>query len=118
MSIKAGELQIAADDRDHAASDREQARADLRRAQLDELTGAFGRELGMVEIEREINRARHGNGRLVLAYVDVDGLKQVNDRLMTRSSEWGVTSSSARWETAGPTRLTADSRTYYGERQI
>jgi len=31
-------------------------------------------------LEREINRARHGNGRLALAYVDVDWLKQVNDR--------------------------------------
>jgi diguanylate cyclase (GGDEF)-like protein len=30
-------------------------------------------------VEREINRARHGNGHLVLAYIDVDGLKQVND---------------------------------------
>ncbi len=71
---------LAADDRVHTASDREQARSDLRRSQFDQLTGAFGRELGMVEIEREINRARHGSGRLVLAYVDVDGLKQVNDR--------------------------------------
>ncbi len=34
----------------------------------------------MVILEREINRARRGNGRLVLAYIDVDGLKQVNDR--------------------------------------
>jgi diguanylate cyclase (GGDEF)-like protein len=71
---------LAADDRVHTASDREQARSDLRRSQFDQLTGAFGRELGMVEIEREINRARRGSGRLVLAYVDVDGLKQVNDR--------------------------------------
>ncbi len=30
-------------------------------------------------LEREIGRARRGSGRLVLAYVDVDGLKQVND---------------------------------------
>ena len=33
----------------------------------------------MLLLEREINRARHGNGHLVLAYIDVDGLKQVND---------------------------------------
>ncbi len=33
----------------------------------------------MVTIDREINRARRGNGRLVLAYVDIDGLKEVND---------------------------------------
>jgi GGDEF domain-containing protein len=32
-----------------------------------------------VRSEREINRSRHGTGRLVLAFVDVDKLKQVND---------------------------------------
>jgi diguanylate cyclase (GGDEF)-like protein len=51
----------------------------VRHAQFDELTGALGRELGLLLLEREINRARHANGRLVLAYVDVDRLKRVND---------------------------------------
>jgi diguanylate cyclase (GGDEF)-like protein len=83
-----------ASDRAHAAADRQAAiaeradadrdyrlrRADLRRAQLDQLTGAFGREMGLLLLEREINRARHGNGDLILAYIDVDGLKRVNDR--------------------------------------
>lgn len=69
----------AAADRAAAMRDRERARVALRRAQLDPLTGAFGRELGLVALEREIDRARRGNGRLALAYVDVDGLKQVND---------------------------------------
>jgi diguanylate cyclase (GGDEF)-like protein len=72
--------EFAAGDRDHAASDREHARTELHNAQIDQLTGALGRELGNVVLEREINRARHGNGRLMLAYIDVDGLKQVNDR--------------------------------------
>ena len=70
----------AAAERAAATHDREQARAELRHAQLDQLTGAFGRELGMVSLEHEIKRARHGSGRLVLACVDVDGLKQINDR--------------------------------------
>jgi diguanylate cyclase (GGDEF)-like protein len=83
----------SARDRAHAAADREASiedragadrdyglrRADLRRAQIDQLTGAFGREIGLLLLDREINRARHGNGLLVLAYIDVDGLKQVND---------------------------------------
>ena len=83
----------SARDRAHAAADRKAAiedragadrdyglrRDDLRRAQLDQLTGAFGRDVGLLLLEREINRARHGNGHLVLAYIDVDGLKQVND---------------------------------------
>ena len=76
----AADREKAAADRAVATHDREQASAELRHAQFDQLTGALGRELGMVELEREINRARHGNGRLVLAYVDVDRLKQVNDR--------------------------------------
>ncbi len=70
----------AAADRVIAARDRERARGELRRAQIDQLTGALGRELGMVALDREINRAQRGNGRLVLAYVDVNGLKEVNDR--------------------------------------
>jgi len=77
---------LAAADRDQMAADRlsatierDEARDELRRAQIDQLTGALGRDLGMVALDREINRARHGNGRLVLAFADVDALKQVND---------------------------------------
>ena len=69
----------AARDRAAATTERARAKAELRHAQHDQLTGAFGRELGRAVLEGEINRARHGDGRLVLAYVDVDGLKQVND---------------------------------------
>ena len=83
----AGDREQAAADRDQntadravGARDRERTRVELRRAQIDQLTGALGRELGMVSLDHEINRARRGNGRLVLAYVDVDGLKEVNDR--------------------------------------
>ena len=79
--LAAADRQHAATDRLAAVQDREQAEAELRRARIDQLTGALGRELGIATLEREINRARHGNGRVVLAYVDVDGLKQVNDRL-------------------------------------
>jgi len=69
----------AAADRAAAARDRELLIAALEQAQLDPLTGALGRRLGMVALEREINRSRHGTGGLVLAFVDVDKLKQVND---------------------------------------
>jgi diguanylate cyclase (GGDEF)-like protein len=70
----------AAADRAAAAHDRRQAEEELKQALLDPLTGAYGRKLGMVALEREINRARHGSGRLVLAFSDVNKLKQVNDR--------------------------------------
>jgi diguanylate cyclase (GGDEF)-like protein len=45
----------------------------------DSLTGAWQRGPGLEQLEHEINRARRGNGRLVVAYVDVDGLKTIND---------------------------------------
>ncbi|MGZ6623450.1 MAG: GGDEF domain-containing protein [Solirubrobacteraceae bacterium] len=75
----AADREDAAADRAAAACDRQRAEEELKQAQLDQLTGAYGRKLGMVALEREINRARHGNGRLVLAFADVDKLKQLND---------------------------------------
>src|SRR5207247_358922 len=83
----------AADDRARAAGDREEAareRAEARRdrtksadslklATTDELTGAWTRKLGLEEVSRELERAHRTGARLVLAFVDVDGLKAVND---------------------------------------
>jgi diguanylate cyclase (GGDEF)-like protein len=83
----------AADDRARAAADREVAareRAEARRdstksaddlklATTDELTGAWTRKLGLEEVSRELERAHRTGARLVLAFVDVDGLKAVND---------------------------------------
>jgi diguanylate cyclase (GGDEF)-like protein len=77
----------AADDRRHAARDRMLAAEDrdatlteLRRAHLDGLTGAYQRAIGEEMLRAEINRARRVDGRMVLAFVDVVGLKEVNDR--------------------------------------
>jgi diguanylate cyclase (GGDEF)-like protein/PAS domain S-box-containing protein len=56
------------------------AQGEQRQAQIDPLTGALGLGLGTVALGREIERARHGNGRLVLALVHVDGLTQANER--------------------------------------
>jgi diguanylate cyclase (GGDEF)-like protein len=69
----------AASDRAEAARDREGAAHDRARADVDGLTGALRRERGLAELEREIDRARRSDGRLVLAFVDVDGLKTAND---------------------------------------
>ncbi len=69
----------AARDRERAAEDRRQARLDRDRAGTDELTGARRRGVGLEELEREIDRARRTGQPLVAAYVDVDGLKAVND---------------------------------------
>jgi diguanylate cyclase (GGDEF)-like protein len=83
----------AADDRAKAAADRELAAAEraealliraesaglLERAATDELTGARTRLFGLDEAAREIERARRKGGQLLLAFVDVDGLKHLND---------------------------------------
>lgn len=66
-------------DRMQAAEDRRQAQADIRHAQLDGLTGVFMRNLGWVSLEREIDRSRRSDQPFALAFVDVDGLKALND---------------------------------------
>jgi diguanylate cyclase (GGDEF)-like protein len=70
----------AAFDRANAAHDREMARRALERAHLDDLTGAYQRGIGLVALQHEIDRARNDEARLVLGFVDVEGLKLVNDR--------------------------------------
>jgi diguanylate cyclase (GGDEF)-like protein len=77
----------AAADREHAARDRQAAarelellQAELDRAQHDVLTGAYRRRLGEVALRNEVERAKRSGRPLVLAYIDVDGLKETNDR--------------------------------------
>jgi diguanylate cyclase (GGDEF)-like protein len=67
---------------DGADAARERARLEkaLRHARLDDLTGLDRRKIGRRALTNEIDRARRGDGRFVVAFVDVDGLKQVNDR--------------------------------------
>jgi diguanylate cyclase (GGDEF)-like protein len=84
----------AAADRDQAASDRVAAAEDRHRAhedhdallrelaasELDALTGARNRGPGLADLDNEIDRARRTtDGLLAIAYVDVVGLKKVND---------------------------------------
>jgi diguanylate cyclase (GGDEF)-like protein len=70
----------AARDRGAAAEDRKHLLAELERAHLDDLTGAFRRGMGEIALINEIERARRSDQTLVLAYVDADDLKGVNDR--------------------------------------
>ena len=86
-ALAAADRAGAAADRDRAARDRTDAareRAELESrldsAHLDDLTGAFRREMGNVALTHEIDRARRGDGRFVIAFVDVDRMKRVNDR--------------------------------------
>src|SRR2546427_2862022 len=47
---------------------------------FDELTGVLRRAAGISVAEREIARARRHNTPLSIAFVDLDGMKQANDR--------------------------------------
>jgi diguanylate cyclase (GGDEF)-like protein len=70
----------ATTDRVNAARERARLEAELEAAHLDELTGAYRREMGRLALTHEIDRARRSDGRFVVAFVDVDRLKAVNDR--------------------------------------
>jgi diguanylate cyclase (GGDEF)-like protein len=79
----------AANDRGPAGA-RRRGQASLNRAELlqaladaetDQLTGARARAAGLADLEHEIERARATRRLLTLAYVDVVGLKAVNDTL-------------------------------------
>jgi diguanylate cyclase (GGDEF)-like protein len=68
-----------AHDRSLAARDRAEAARDREASEIDELTKVRRRGAGMEQLQREIDRARRGPEELVVAFVDVDGLKRVND---------------------------------------
>lgn len=71
----------AADDRDASSMDRALSARERRTSCLDELTGAHRRDAGMVELEREMARAKRLKQAFTLAFVDVDDLKNTNDSL-------------------------------------
>ena len=66
-------------DRNNALADRGASARERESSSHDDLTGAYLRGAGLVELERDIARARRTEQSLVLAFVDVDGLKDVND---------------------------------------
>jgi diguanylate cyclase (GGDEF)-like protein len=76
----AADRERAARDREAAAAERLRLESELQRAHLDDLTGAYRRDMGRVVLAHEVDRARRTDGRFVLAFVDVDGMKVVNDR--------------------------------------
>ena len=75
----ASDRALAGRDRLLAAEDRVQAAAERQAGEVDTLTGARRRGPGLADIQHEIDRANRGDGRLIAIYVDVDGLKAVND---------------------------------------
>jgi diguanylate cyclase (GGDEF)-like protein len=69
----------AADDRRQAAADREAAALEIASEGIDHLTGALRRRVGLSAIQREMDRTDRTGEDLVIAFIDVIGLKAVND---------------------------------------
>ena len=70
----------ASEDAEDPELERARLEAELQHAHLDGLTGAYRREMGRLALRNEIDRARRADGKFVIAFIDVDGLKGVNDR--------------------------------------
>jgi diguanylate cyclase (GGDEF)-like protein len=80
--------QASATDRTHALHDRVSAGEDRilssrERSEflVDDLTGAHRRSAGLLELEREATRAQRTGQAYSMAFIDVDGLKGVNDSM-------------------------------------
>ena len=71
----------AARDRHLAALAVHQAALERASFEADELTGVLRRRTGLPALQREIDRCRRAGDDFVLGFLDVDGLKQVNDTL-------------------------------------
>ena len=69
----------AADDRVAASGDRLISAEERAACSIDSLTGAHRRDVGIVELERELGRAKRTGQPFALAFVDVDDLKGRND---------------------------------------
>lgn len=69
----------SASERGEAASDRQKASDYLRRVYRDELTGTLRRDVGNDQLRQVLDGAQQAVEPLVIAYLDVDHLKQVND---------------------------------------
>lgn len=77
--VSAGDRKHSEDDRDAASADRVSAAVERASLVVDGLTGAHQRAPGLAELEREVVKARRTGQPFVLAFMDVDGLKTIND---------------------------------------
>ena len=75
----AADRERAAQDRRQAALDRAAAAEEIALEGIDHLTGALRRRAGLAAIQCEMDRTRRSGQSLVVAFVDLDGLKAAND---------------------------------------
>jgi len=77
--LAARDRAAAALDRREAALDRQRAAEYLRRAYRDPVTGVLQREAGRDQLSQRISQARRNDASLLIAFLDVDQLKRLND---------------------------------------
>jgi len=81
--VRPGRAQLPAPegarDRLQALADREALARALAVTESDALTGARTRAAGLTDLDHELDRRRRTSGALTVAYIDVVGLKRVND---------------------------------------
>jgi diguanylate cyclase (GGDEF)-like protein len=75
----AADRELAARERLHALVDREILADELALADNDPLTGARTRAAGLTDLRREVDRCGRTGCSLIVAYIDVVGLKSLND---------------------------------------
>lgn len=75
----ARDRELAAEDRAAAAHDRQSYGLELASLEVDELTGALRRGPGLAAVRREIERTHRTGEQLTVVFIDIDGLKQMND---------------------------------------
>ena len=77
--LGAGERERSGDDRSTAQTDRGASARERVDSSLDGLTGAHVRGAGLLELQRDFNRSQRTGQSLVVAFLDVDKLKELND---------------------------------------
>ena len=78
--MSAADRALSSVDRRASSEDRTVSAVSLTEASLDALTGAYVRGPGLRELERDLSRTNRAGETFTVAFVDVDGLKEVNDR--------------------------------------
>ena len=77
--LAAADRAAAARDREHAARERRAAATRLENAYRDDVTGVLSRGAGRDQLRQALARAHRSGEPLVVAFLDVDHLKRIND---------------------------------------
>jgi diguanylate cyclase (GGDEF)-like protein len=78
-ALAAQDRAAAARDREHAARERRAAATRLENAYRDDVTGVLSRIAGRDQLRQALARAHRSGEPLVVAFLDVDHLKRIND---------------------------------------